>query len=77
MIHLGMAEKLMTGTFKVLHVLVDMSENRYTLLKLGNNCIQTFHLEWYIVEYTVENFVYGDALGELLNMISDRIYDNI
>ena len=28
---------------------------------LGDNCIQNFHLERYIVEYMVGNLVYGDA----------------
>ena len=41
--------------------------------KLGDNCIQTFHLGRYIFGYTVGNLV----LRRRASVISERIYDDI
>ena len=43
------------------------------LTLLGNNCIQNFHLVRYIVGYAVRNLV----LLRNINMISERISDDI
>ena len=37
------------------------SASNYSLIYLGDNCIQNFHLGRYIVGYMVENLVYGNA----------------
>ena len=40
------------------------------LYKLGDNCIQNFHLDRYIVRYTVENLVLRQRVSVAVNMIS-------
>lgn len=44
---------------------------------LGDNCIKNFHLGRYIVGYQSEILFYGNMSAELLNMISNCIYDDI
>ena len=44
---------------------------------LGDNCIQIFHLGRYIVGYTIGNFVLRRRISGAVNVISDRIYDDI
>ena len=39
------------------------------MLELGEDCIQIFHLGWYIVGYTVENFVKRRHFIQNLNIV--------
>ena len=44
---------------------------------LGDNCIQNFHLGRYIVGYTVGKVVLWRRASGAVNVISDRISDDI
>ena len=49
----------------------------YYLIKLGDNCIQNFHLGRYIVGYSVGNLVLRRRVSGAVNVISERISDDI
>ena len=44
---------------------------------LGDNCIQNFHLGRYIVGYTVGNLVLRRRVSGAVNVISERIFDDL
>ena len=46
-------------------------------IQLGDNCIQNFHLGRCIVGYTVENLVLRQRVSGAVNVISERLYDDI
>ena len=47
------------------------------IFKLGDNCIQNFHLGWYIVGYTVGNLVLRRRASGAVKRDFERISDDI
>ena len=48
-----------------------------TNVKLGDNCIQNFHLGGISLNIRLAIQFYGDTQAELYNLISNRISDDI